>query len=121
MAELLWFLGGALVYQMLIKVLRISQLYVLFQEIHAHTLLMLDSASQDLETAVQLKMETLEASAVEQDQVKLINHADKQAVETWRTTTVIKIQQFVPNVFKSAIKYDNWNEMKKYLRDILKS
>jgi len=51
MAELLWFLGGALVYQMLIKVLRISQLYVLFQEIHAHTLLMLDSASQAHGTA----------------------------------------------------------------------
>jgi len=120
MAELLWFLGGAAAYQILTKVLRISQLYMFFQEVHAHTLIMLESASQDLESAVQLKMEMLEASNVEQDQIKLINHADNQAVETWRTMTIVKIQRFIPKVFKDAIKYDNWKEMKKYLHDILK-
>ena len=121
MAEFLWFIGGAIVYQLLIKILRISQLYMFFQEIHVHALMMLDAASQDLETAVQLKAELLEDSGLEETETVLIADSDEQAVKTWKTTAIIKMQAFVPEVFKPSIKYNNWNEMKNYLRDIIKS
>lgn len=121
MVEFLWFVGGAAVYQLLTRILRITQLYMFFQEIHVHTLMMLDAASQDLETAIQLKAELLEDSDLEQVDINFVKHADEQAIETWRTTTIIKMQTYIPGVFKSAVKYDSWNEMKKYLRDIIKS
>ena len=121
MAEFLWFTGGALVCQILIKILRISQLYMFFQEIHAHSLLMLEAASQDLETAAQLKAELLEDSELEQADISFVRKADEQAIDTWKTTSVVKLQMYVPDAFKQTIKYDSWDEMKKYLRDIIKT
>ena len=120
MYELLWFVGGALAYQFLTKTLKIAQLYMFFLEVHTHMLLMLEAASQDLEAAVDLKKELFEESGIEQDQITLINNADKQAVVTWRTTTVFKIQKFIPSSFRPAIEYNNWNELEKYLSSILK-
>jgi poly-gamma-glutamate capsule biosynthesis protein CapA/YwtB (metallophosphatase superfamily) len=121
MTELLWFVGGALTYQILIKILGISQIYVFFQEVHAHMLMMLDAAAQDLDTAVELKADMLEEAHMEREQIDFIKNSDEQAVEIWKTTTVFKIQKFIPSTLKSAIRYDNWDEMQKYLRDILKT
>jgi hypothetical protein len=120
MIEFLWFAGGAVVYQLLIKLLRITQLYMFFQEIHVHALMMLDAASQDLETAVQLKSELLEESSLEEEDLAIIFDSDEQAIKTWKTTAIVKMHAFIPNAFKSSIKYDDWNGMKKYLRDIIK-
>ena len=121
MTEFLWFVGGAVAYQVLSRLLRVSQLYMLFQEIHAHALMMLDAASQDLDTAVDLKLEMMEEASLEQGQIELINSEDSRAVESWRATAILKMQMLIPGIFKSAIKYNNWDEMKKYLRSILKS
>ena len=51
MYELLWFIGGAITYQLLSRILKVAQLYIFFQEVHMHALLMLDAAAQDIETA----------------------------------------------------------------------
>lgn len=120
MHELLWFVGGALTYQLLVRILRIVQIYMFFLEIHTHMLIMLDAASQDLDTAVSLKKDLIQESGLEQEQTKLITIADEQAIDIWRATTVLKIQKFIPNAFKSTLKYENWDELKKYLNEILK-
>jgi hypothetical protein len=120
MYELLWFIGGALVYQLLSRMLKIIQIYMFFQEIHVHILMMLKAASHDLDTVVDIKATMMEELDLEEGQMELINSTDKQIVETWRATTIFKLQSFVPNVFKTSVKYHNWDEMKKYLSDVLK-
>ena len=121
MVEFLWFVGGAIAYQLLAKLLRVSQLYIFFQEVHVHALLMLDAASQDLETAVQLKTELLEESSLEKEDIALILGTDEQAVNAWKAAAIVNMQTFIPSLFKPSIKYNNWREMKNYLRDIIKS
>jgi len=120
MYELMWFVGGALTYQLLTKILRIMQIFMFFQEIHVHMLMMLESVSQDLDEAMDFKSEMMKESALEKEEVKLITIADKQIIETWRALAVFKMQNFIPGAFKKEVKYDNWNELQKYLSDTIK-
>jgi len=120
MVELLWFLGGAVTYQLLAKLLRIAQIYVFFQEIHAHILIMLDAASKDLETAVELKKELIQDCDLEEGEAELIISADTRAINTWKVTAIYNILKNVPAAFKSTVNYDNWNQMQNYLNKILK-
>ena len=121
MYELLWFIGGALIYQLLAKMFKIVQVYMFFQEIHMHILMMLDAAAQDLDDIVNIKLTMMEDLCLEEEQIKLLNITDKQIVDTWRATSVFKLQKFVPNMFKDAVEYGNWDEMKKYLADVSKN
>ena len=101
MVEFLWFAAGAIAYQLLAKLIRVSQLYIFFQEVHVHTLLMLDAASQDLETAVQLKTELLEESSLEKEDIALILGSDEQAIDSWKAAAIANMQTFVPSLFKA--------------------
>jgi len=120
MYELLWFIGGALTYQILARMLRIAQLYLFFQEIHVHALLMLEAISEDLETAKELKFSLAKECNLQEKEVELINLADEEAIKLWQQSVVIKVQQYVPSAFKPAIQYDTWNGLKRYLKDIKK-
>jgi len=121
MYELLWFVGGALIYQLLAKMFKIVQVYMFFQEIHVHILMMLEAAAQDLDDIVDIKLTMMEDLCLEEEQIKLLNITDKQIVDTWRATSVFKLQKFVPSMFKDTVEYGNWDEMKKYLADVLKN
>jgi hypothetical protein len=120
MYELMWFVGGALIYQLLAKTLKVAQIYMFFQEIHIHALMMLEAASQDLDAARELKAQLINESELEKEQVDLINTADEQAIETWRVSAVFKIQHFIPGAFRDTIKYDTWDGLKKHLKNTLK-
>jgi hypothetical protein len=120
MYELLWFVGGALTYQLLAKMLKVTQIYMFFQEIHVHMLMMLDAASQDIEAAIDLKKQLIQDSMIGEEEVKLINLADERAIEAWRLSAILKIQSFIPGTFKDAVQYNNWDELKKYLNSIMK-
>ena len=121
MYELLWFVGGALTYQLLAKMLKIVQVYMFFQEIHIHMLMMLKAVAQDLDTVMDLKATAMEELDLEEDQAVLLKKTDRQIIDTWRATAVFKLQKFVPGLFKTAVEYDNWDEMKEYLADVLKN
>jgi len=120
MYELLWFAGGALTYQILARMLRIAQLYLFFQEIHVHALLMIEAVSEDLETAKEIKHELAKECGLQEKEVELVNLADEEAIKLWQQSVVVKVQRCTPNVFKPAIKYDTWNGLKKYLKEIKK-
>lgn len=120
MYELLWFLCGAITYQSLAKLLKIVQIYLFFQEVHAHTLIMLDAASKDLETAIELKKELIQDCSLEEGEVELITTADMYAIDVWKTTAIYKIRKHIPGAFKDTADYDNWSEMQSYLSKILK-
>ena len=120
MYELLWFVGGALTYQILARILRVTQLYLFFQEIHVHALLMLEAVSEDLETAKEIKSSLVKECDLQEKEVELINVADEEAIKLWKQSAIVKVQRYVPNIFKPAISYDSWNGLKKYLKEIKK-
>ena len=120
MYELAWFVGGAITYQLLSRLLRITQLYMLFQEIHIHIIMMLQAASHDLEVACDLKLASLEESELSEDERKTIKEMDNLAVVNWKENAARKICNHLPSVFRTIVQYDSWDGMNKYLNDITK-
>ena len=86
-----------------------------------HALLMLEAASEDLEAAKEFKFSLLKESSVEEDDAKLINLADEEAIELWKQSVVIKVQRCIPSAFRPAVKYNTWAELINYLKEIKKN
>tara|TARA_R110000824_G_scaffold150209_7_gene320758 strand:+ start:1348 stop:1710 length:363 start_codon:yes stop_codon:yes gene_type:complete len=120
MYELLWFVGGALTYKVLAKLLRLIQLYLFFQEIHMHMLIMLEAISKDLESACEIKSFLLKDSEFPEDEVDKISGIDQLAILAWKENTVKKLQKFSPGPFKHVMQYNSWSELEKYLDEIRK-
>tara|TARA_R110000824_G_scaffold1643_7_gene8165 strand:+ start:809 stop:1174 length:366 start_codon:yes stop_codon:yes gene_type:complete len=120
MYELLWFIGGAITYQLLSRILKVAQLYIFFQEVHMHALLMLDAAAQDIETAQEIKASLIKECDLEKGDAELIDLADRESIRLWKTTTVIKLQRAIPNAFKTEMQYNTWAELENYLKQIKK-
>lgn len=120
MYEFMWFLGGALIYQFLAKLFRVTQLYLLFQEIHLHIIMMLQAASCDLEAARDLKSASLEESEFSDKERKTIKEIDDLAITNWKESATRKIYNHVPSAFKHIVHYDSWDGMNKYLNDVTK-
>ena len=118
MYELIWFVGGALTYQFLSRILKITQLYLFFQEIHVHALLMLKAASEDLETAMEIKSNLVKECDLKEKEIELIGLADKEAIKLWKQSVVVNLQQCVPSAFKTSIQYSTWAGLTRYLKKV---
>ena len=64
-----------------------AQLYIFFQEVHMHALLMLDAAAQDIETAQEIKASLIKECDLEKGDAELIDLADRESIRLWKTTT----------------------------------
>ena len=114
MYELLWFVGGALTYKILTRILQITQTFLFFQEIHMHALIMLDAISKDLEEAKKIKLNLIK-DAISQEEIKLITFIDGEVINIWKESAVNNMRLFVPEAFQSAIEYKTWDELIKHL------
>ena len=120
MYELLWCLGGALTYKILAKLFRLTQLYLFFQELHLHILIMLQAAAHDLDAAREMKTSMLEATEFLGEDAEKIDEMDKEAIIGWKEGAAKKLQAFIPGPFKTTIQYNSWNGLIKYMNDIKK-
>jgi len=115
MYEFFWFLGGAILYATLYRVLKIAKFYLFFNEIHLYILMMLEATSQYLEVANTIQSELLEDSDISEEEVKEIKLAGKQMILVWKETAVHKVKNCLPPAFKHSVKYQSWDSMINYL------
>ena len=117
MHEFLWFIGGALLYATLYRILKITKFYMIFAEIHIYLLTMLETTSQYMELASGIKLESLKQTDMPQEYIDEIQHADEKLFSEWKESSVRKMLKCIPPSFRYTVTYESWSEMIKHLDD----
>ena len=115
MHEFLWFIGGALLYASLYRILKITKFYMIFAEMHIHLLTMLEATSQYMELASDIKLESLRQTDMPQEYIDDIRFEDEKLLSEWRESSVRKMLSCIPPSFKYVVTYESWAEMIKHL------
>ena len=121
MYELLWFVGGALAYKSLSKLLKLYQLFALFQETQLNSIAMLKAVSEDVGSVLTIKHELLKEAEVPEEEREQVKQIDDMAQKIWQEASVKHIIKCTPSCFKSTVKFTNWNESVKYFDEITKN
>ena len=115
MHEFLWFIGGALLYAALYRILKITKFYMIFAEMHIYLLTMLETTSQYVELASEIKLESLKQADMPQEYVDDIRSEDEKMLSEWRESSIRKMLKCIPPSFRYTVGYESWNEMVKHL------
>jgi len=110
-----WFLGGALSYKIMSKLLGVSKLIIMYTELHMCLLLAFKMADDNLVMTNKLKDEIsddLQGKGLE----NFNGFFDEDALNVWRNLVIMNIITLTPKYFRGLIKYQNWNEAMLYLR-----
>ena len=108
MYELMWFLGGALLYSLFSSILSIGHSILFFQKIQMQGLKLLGNAAQDLSFLKTLKYKTLKESNVTEEQIKVYQEVDEYMFQQWTTATIENVNSTVPPSLKKYFVYKNW-------------
>jgi hypothetical protein len=118
MYELLWFFGGALLYKLLAKLLRLYQLFAFFQDVQLQVLAMLKAASKDISTAIEIKHELLKTTDMSLEDQEQLKQLDDVTHAVWKEASIAHLIKCVPTPFKSTIKFNSWNDSVKYFNEM---
>ena len=88
MYELLWFIGGALAYKSLSKLLKLYQLFALFQETQLNSIAMLKAVSEDVGSVLTIKHELLKEAEVPEEEREQVKQIDDMAQKIWQEASV---------------------------------
>ena len=117
---ILWFVGGALSYNLVSRLLGVSKLVLLFTELHVCVLYSLKMADDNLKLIRETKLE-LSENPDEENEEKLKGFYDEDAVNVWRNLVIMNLINLTPKYFRGLIKYRNWDEAMLYLRRVTKN
>ena len=117
MNEFLWFVLGIFSYRIVTGILQFGHLAVLFEEQLHHILKLLDILSKDLDSALEMKYNVLEETGIHDEEIKRIKENDQESHKIWREMTIARIITHWPKLYKKLIRFNNWNEAIKYVRE----
>ena len=115
MHEFLWFIGGALLYATLYRILKITKFYMIFAEMHIYLLTMLEATSQYMELASEIKLESLKQTDMPQEYIDEIQNEDEKMFSEWKESSIRKMLKCIPPSFRYTVGYESWSEMIKHL------
>ena len=120
MNEFLWFILGVFSYRIVSGLLQYGQLAVLFEEQLNHILKLLDILSKDLDTALEMKYSIMKDTGTHDEEIKIIQDTDDKLLKIWRETMIARIITHWPKLYKKLIRFNNWNEAMKQVRNAKK-
>lgn len=88
---------------------------MIFTEIHIYLLTMLETTSQYMELASDIKLESLKQTNTPQEYIDEIQHADEKLLSEWKESSIRKMLKCIPPSLRYTVAYESWNEMIKYL------
>ena len=107
MHELLWFLGGALFYKIISHLLNVGHSVLFMQEVQVRALLILMTAVQDVAFMKKIKYDTMRESLPEKE-VEKTKQIDEQAFESWKASTLNKLQNNLPPSLQRRSFFISW-------------
>jgi len=120
MVEALWFFGGALTFQVIGKLLRYGQLINLTAETGLHLLRLCATITHDVAFIQTLKYKQLTESGVKEEQIQLIKEADKETLNNWKFSLILKFKYTLPKPVRSIFAFNDWEGAMKVLDKYLK-
>jgi hypothetical protein len=120
MVEALWFFGGALTFQIIGKLLRYGQLINLTAETGLHLLRLCAVITHDVTFLQTLKYKQLIESGVKEEQIQLIKEADKETLDNWKFSLILKFKYTLPKPVRSIFAFNDWDGAMRVLDKYLK-
>ena len=117
MHEFLWFVLGIFSYRIVTGILQFGHLAVFLEEQLYHILKLLDILSKDLDNALEMKYSVLEETGLHEEEIKRIKENDHGSHKIWREMSIARIITHWPRLYKKLIRFNNWNEAIKYVRE----
>jgi len=118
MEQGLWFLGGAITYSVMAKLLQYVQLVKFVDEMTTQILKLLGCVAEDVAFAKALKFRALENSDFTEEQIDSIKEVDEMAFVNWKGTTIIKMIEVYPKQLRHLLPFYDWDSAMKALTDI---
>ena len=120
MVEALWFFGGALTFQIIGKLLRYGQLINFTAETGLHLLRLCAAITHDVAFIQTLKYKQLTESGVKEEQIQLIKEADKETLDNWKFSLILKFKYTLPKPVQSIFAFNDWDGAMRVLDKYLK-
>jgi len=108
MYEFVWFLGGALTYKILSKLLGIGQITIVFQSLQYSVLKLLATVAEDVSYIKALKHKTMMESNLDQSIINNNKIEDIRFFDEWKDNCISNIHSSVPSYIK--LSFENWKE-----------
>ena len=117
MHEFLWFVLGVFSYRIVTGILQYGHLAVLLEEQLHHILKLLHILSKDLDNAREMKYSSMKDMGLHDEDIKNVRDSDDKSLKVWREMTIARIITHWPKLYKKLIKFNNWKEAVRYLRE----
>ena len=111
MTEFLWFIGGAFVYSLLSRLLRISYTAHLIREIQINVIQLLGSAVQDVAFIHALKYKLMSEAEFPEEYINTEKKVDEEDYTSWKSEVVQKLHSSVSPVISASLSFKNWEEL----------
>jgi CRISPR/Cas system-associated endonuclease Cas1 len=120
MVEALWFFGGAISFQLLSKLFRYGQLVHFTSEVGLYILNLCALIEYDVAYMRALKYKQLRDSGVEEKQIQLIKDIDKESINNWKHSVILKFKQTLPKSVRGVFAFNDWDGAMRVLDQHLK-
>ena len=120
MTEALWFFGGAIAFQFLSKLLGYVQVVTLAAETGLYVLRLCVMIVHDVAYIQTLKYEQLRDSGVEEPQIELIKDIDKETLDNWKQSIILKFKEALPKSVRGVFAFRDWDGAMRMLDQRLK-
>ena len=121
MTEFLWFVGGALAYSLLSKLLRIGHTTHLIRELQINVIKFLGSAVQDVAFIHALKYKLMSEAEFPDEYINTEKKVDEEDYTSWKNEVVDKLHSSVSPVISANLSFKSWQELisvlDKYYKD----
>ena len=101
MYEFAWFLGGALTYKLLFFFVNTARAINILKTIQLQSLLLLVTAVEDTAFIKYIKKRTLKESDASEKEILVYQKADEEFFENWKESTIIKLNEALPEKFRT--------------------
>ena len=111
MIEFLWFFCGALSYQILSKLLRISHTTILIKDLQINVIKFLGVAVQDVAFIQALKYKLMAEAQFPEEYLINEKKLDEEGYVSWKEEVVKKLHESVSPAVSANLSFTNWQEL----------
>tara|TARA_R110000824_G_scaffold68140_1_gene176408 strand:+ start:739 stop:1113 length:375 start_codon:yes stop_codon:yes gene_type:complete len=115
MVEFLWFLGGAISFQLLSKLLRLGHSSLLLQDLQVNVMKFLVSVVEEISFIHSLKYKIMRKAEVSEREIKAMKLLDQHEYDLWKSEIVKKINKSVSPMLSSNLSIKSWENIINYL------
>jgi hypothetical protein len=108
MYELVWFLGGAIIYKFLSRLFGLYQATKVFKNLEISILIMLANLTEDMAFIKALRHKNMKEAGLDPEQIEKNRTLDDEFFDRWKKSCIRNIHSSMPTYIKPS--FSTWNE-----------